>query len=162
MECMKTISGIGIQKMKLSNLFEQARIVAKNSHDAETNVGALLVDSNSGAVISSGYNGFVRGADDDKLPNTRPNKYAYIIHAEQNLLLNCARHGIRTEGCFMVVTLSPCAQCMRMAWQSGINTIYFDDEYRDFQDQLKMKDLKVFVDKYEGYNRIRLGEKNEG
>ena len=133
--------------MNLSNLFKQARVVAENSHDSETQVGALLIKENTGAVVASGYNGFIRGANDMILPKTRPGKYPYIIHAEQNLLLNCARHGIMTEGCFMVVTLSPCSQCMRMAWQSGITKIYFDDEYRDFKEQLKMHDLNVWVGK---------------
>ena len=142
--------------MKLSNLFEQARVVAKNSPDKERQVGALLINKRTGAVIASGYNGFVRGANDDSLPKTRPDKYPYMVHAEQNLLLNCARHGIATEGCFMVVTLSPCSQCMRMAWQSGIKTIYFDKEYRDFQAQKKMKDLRVDVTEWKGFNMVEL------
>jgi len=142
--------------MKLENLFEQARVVAKNSPDSERQVGALLVNKRTGAVIASGYNGFVRGADDNSLPTTRPEKYPYMIHAEQNLLLNCARHGISTEGCFMVVTLSPCSQCMRMAWQSGICTIYFDKEYRDFQEQKKMKDLHVDVTPHLNIKMIEL------
>lgn len=107
-------------------------------------------------MLSSGFNGFVRGAKDKKLPNTRPDKYPYMIHAEQNLLLNCARHGISTEDCYMVVTLSPCAQCMRMSYQAGIRTIYFHDEYRDFQSQLKMRDLNVQVTKEGHLSKIEL------
>lgn len=134
-----------VNDKKLQNYLAQARVVAKNSPDSETKVGALLIKKDSGAVIASGYNGFIRGTCDHKLPTTRPDKYKYIVHSEQNLLYNCARHGINAEGCFVVLTLSPCKQCLRALWQSGIDLVYFIKEYRDFQEQIKMKDLKIKV-----------------
>jgi len=47
-----------------------------------------------------------------------------MVHAEQNLICNCARHGISMNNCVIVCTMSPCVQCMRFLWQCGITKIY--------------------------------------
>lgn len=144
---------------KLNNYFKQAQVVAENSPDKETKVGSLLVNKRTGAVVASGFNGFIRKANDNKLPKTRPEKYNYIIHAEQNTIYNCARHGINTDDCFLVVTLSPCINCMRACFQSGIDIIYFKDEYRDFKNQLSMSDLNINLEKIDVYTKIKLSPK---
>ena len=120
-----------------------AEVAAKRSHDAETKVGAVLINNESGAVINTGCNGFVRGADDSTLPNTRPDKYPYIMHAEQNLIANCARHGISMNNCMLVCTLSPCVTCMRLMFQCGITKIVVKNLYKDFEELQKMKDIEV-------------------
>lgn len=148
-----------MNKRKLDNLFKQARVVAENSPDAETQVGCLLVSKSSGAVLGSGYNGFIRGANDKALPSCRPEKYEYITHSEANLIYHCARHGIAMCNCFVIVTLSPCKICMRALYQSGITEIYFDDEYKDFNKQISMKDIQVDTEELFGYTKIKLSPK---
>lgn len=120
-----------------------ADTAASRSHDAETKVGSVLVKADTGAIIATGCNGFVRGADDSSLPSTRPEKYDYIVHSEMNLIANCARHGISTENCFVVCTLTPCKVCMRMLWQCGISRVVAKSRYRDFDDILAMRDIAV-------------------
>ena len=120
-----------------------AEVIAQRSHDAETKVGAVLVNNKSGAIMSTGYNGFVRGADDDALPCTRPDKYEYILHAEDNLIANAARHGIPMDDCTLVCTLSPCKHCMRMLVNCGVTKIVAKSLYKDFNDIILMKDIKV-------------------
>lgn len=132
-----------------------AEVAATRSHDAETRVGSVLVKADTGAVIATGCNGFVRGADDALLPNIRPEKYDYIVHSEMNLIANCARNGISTSGCFVVCTLTPCKVCMRMLWQCGINRVVAKDRYRDFDDIMAMEDLAVDVRNEDGYIDLR-------
>src|SRR5574343_596422 len=115
---------------KNQNYMDIAEAVAQRSHDAETKVGAVLINNTSGAIIATGYNGFVRGADDSVLPNTRPAKYEYIVHAEQNLICNSARHGISMNNCSLVCTLSPCKLCMRMLLNCGITKVIAKDLYK--------------------------------
>ena len=122
-----------------------AHIVSERSHDAETKVGAVLVNNSSGAILATGYNGFVRGANDQVLPNTRPAKYEFILHAEDNIIANCARHGISMENCKLVCTMSPCKHCMRMLVNCGITEVVCRELYKDFEDILKMPDVKVTV-----------------
>lgn len=131
---------------KIQNFMDMVEIVANRSHDEETQVGALLIKNDSSAIIATGYNGFVRGAPDKNLPSTRPDKYEYILHAEQNLIFNCAKHGINTENTTLICTHTPCSLCMRMLFSCGITQVVAKNLYRDWQDILRMKDLVVHYD----------------
>jgi dCMP deaminase len=124
---------------------DMAKVISERSHDSETKVGAVLVNDSSGAIIATGYNGFVRGADDSILPTTRPDKYEYILHAEQNLICNAARHGISMANCSLVCTMSPCKTCMRQLVNCGITKVVVKSIYKDFNEILEMKDVKVEV-----------------
>ena len=135
-----------VKTSKLQLYMERAEVAAKGSHDSETKVGAVLVKNSSGAVIADGCNGFVRGAPDAILPNTRPEKYKYIVHAEENLIANCVRHGIATDNCMLVCTLSPCVRCMRLLYQAGITKIVVKAKYKDFEQLVLMSDIKISID----------------
>jgi dCMP deaminase len=124
---------------------EMAATAAKRSHDAETQVGAALVNNKTGAILATGCNGFVRGAPDAELPNTRPDKYEYMVHAEENLIANCARHGISMDDCTLYCTMSPCVKCMRIMWQCGITSIVVRDLYRDVDKIKTMKDIQLDI-----------------
>ena len=128
---------------KIANYMEIADVVSKRSHDVDTKVGAVLINNKSGAIIATGFNGFVRGANDSVLPCTRPDKYEYILHAEQNLICNCARHGISMEDCSLVCTMSPCKLCMRLMFNCGITKVVTRELYKDFQGILDMLDVKT-------------------
>lgn len=130
---------------KLQTYMDMAEIVARRSHDSETKVGSILIKESTGAVVATGCNGFVRGADDSSLPSTRPDKYDYMVHSEMNLIANCARHGISMEGCYVVCTLTPCKICMRLLWQSGVSRVVAKQKYRDFNDIIDMKDLNIDI-----------------
>jgi dCMP deaminase len=105
--------------------------------------------------MATGYNGFIRGANDSDLPNTRPLKYEFIIHAEQNLITNCSRHGIPMENCMLVCTMSPCKLCMRLMINSGITRVVARELYKDFNDILNMPDVKTnMVKRDDGFYEI--------
>jgi dCMP deaminase len=106
-------------------------------------VGSVLIKNSTGAIIASAYNGFVRKAPDSKLPNTRPDKYQYMMHSEKNLVANCARHGISMDDCTVVCTHSPCVDCMRFLWQCGITRVICETKYKDFDSLKNMKDLAI-------------------
>lgn len=57
-------------------------------------------------------------------------KYPYVVHAEQNAILNA--RGKSLEGCRIYVNLFPCHDCARNIIQSGIKTVYYlEDKYAD-------------------------------
>lgn len=128
---------------KIQNYMAMAEVVAERSHDLETQVGSVLVRSANDTVVSTGFNGFIAGAPDDKLPITRPDKYEYIQHSELNLIANCAKNGISTDGCYVVCTMSPCKQCTRLLVNAGIRKVIAKNLYKDFGDVQHMKDLEV-------------------
>ena len=82
-----------------------------------------------------------------------------MIHAETNLIYCCARHGISMDNSFVVVTLSPCRVCMRALFQCNVKEIYFKDKYKDFDEQVKMEDLKVTLTNVGNYGKIELEPK---
>lgn len=120
-----------------------AEVKASRSPDSQTKVGCVLIDLDSDSEIAMGYNGFVRNAPDENLPTTRPDKYEYIVHAEENMIANCARLGIATNKCLLVCTLSPCSKCMRLIYQAGITQVLIKDKYKGFDCLKKMKDIEI-------------------
>lgn len=145
-----------MNEKKLQSYINRAQVVSDNSPDAETKVGSILVSRSTGSVISEGYNGFIRGADDNKLPKTRPDKYEYMIHAEENLICNASRNGVRTEDCFIVQTLSPCVKCARLLYQAGINTVYYRDWYKGSEKVESLGDLKFEYTEVGLYTKITI------
>lgn len=130
-----------------------AEAAATRSHDEETKVGAILVKNDTGMVVATGHNGFVRGANDKFLPTTRPEKYKFMVHAEENLVAHCARNGIGIDNCTLIITLSPCQKCLRIMWQAGITQVVCRDIYRDHT--IDLPDLSITQElTEEGYHRL--------
>ena len=100
--------------------FNLSYLVSERSPDAQTKHGAVIVDKEN-RVVSTGYNGFPRGGPDLLLPNIRPKKYPYIVHAEMNALLS-ARCDV--TGFSIFVTGFPCKSCLLHIISSGIKEIF--------------------------------------
>ena len=100
---------------------EMAELASTRSPDAQTKCGCVIVDDKN-RILGQGYNGFPRGLDDDVLPNTRPKKYAWMIHAEVNPILNS---NSSLEGAIAYVTTVPCFNCLILMWQKGISKVYY-------------------------------------
>jgi len=101
---------------------ELADHISKWSKDNRSFVGAVLVKDN--LVISTGYNGFYRGAEDLKEQyEDADTKEAMNLHAEENVILNAARLGIPTVGTTMYLNWFPCERCARTIVQAGIKRL---------------------------------------
>ena len=140
-----------------------AKELSKLSPDKETKVGAIMLSS-EGRIVAGSFNGFLRGANDDELPNTRPDKYEVIQHAERNMVYNCSYEGIRTKDTTIICTLSPCLECLRACFQSGVSTIIFDELYHRFPDTefyTKLPDARISVNKIGKYTKLSMMSKKE-
>jgi len=145
---------------KLKYYMGIAEAVSAKSHDVETKVGGILVKNDTGVVVATGYNGFVRGAPDKELPCTRPDKYDYMVHCEENLVASAAKNGINIGDCTLIITMSPCQKCLRLLWQAGITEVICKQLYRDHNSD--MKDLKIVEESTdEGYTRLIYMEKDK-
>lgn len=98
-----------------------AELAAVRSHDPDTKHGAVIVDTKC-RILGIGYNGFPRGGDESRYSTERPDKYAVMVHAELNAILNC---NTRPEGATLYVTGCPCPRCMLTIIQSGIVRVVF-------------------------------------
>lgn len=106
-----------------------AHLSALRSKDPNTQVGACIVDSDN-KVVSIGYNGMPRGCDDKDMPwgregGFKDTKYAYVVHAELNAILNSPRS---LKDTILYVSLFPCNECAKAIIQSGIKKIYYESD----------------------------------
>jgi dCMP deaminase len=117
-----------------------ALLAAKRSKDPSTQVGACIVDENN-IILSTGYNGFPKGCSDDEFPWERigeDTKYAYVVHAELNAILNSGGKDLR--GATVYVGLFPCNECAKAIIQSGIKeVVYLSDKYAKEKSTLASK-----------------------
>ena len=116
--------------MKTAETFSECS-TAKRLH-----VGAIVVKDDR--IISIGYNGMPSGWDNNceniKINNdgqyelkTKPE----VLHAETNAIAKLAKSNESGLGATMFITHSPCMDCAKLVYQSGINTVYYRNSYRD-------------------------------
>ena len=137
-----------------------AKLVSCRSKDPVTKVGACIVKDNR--IISTGYNGFPRGIDDDKYPWTKDhedpteNKFFYVVHAELNAILNAK---CDVSDSTLYVTKFPCNECVKAIIQSGITKIFYINEDESYFDEPKHNIPKRMLEDV-GIELIRFREKN--
>ena len=105
-----------------NRFLQMAELVASWSKDPSTNVGAVITRPDN-TIVSLGFNGFPRGVEDDpELLNDRKEKYARVIHAEMNAVLNAGGNSLK-DCTLYTWPLPPCSNCAAMIIQAGIRRI---------------------------------------
>lgn len=131
-------------------------VVAMRSIDPSTKCGAVLV-SKEHKILSTGYNGPIRGSVDEAIPLTRPEKYAHLLHAEENCLLAYNGSHQDLENATMYVTGAPCHKCLRMILQKGIrNIVYTDGNLAVMQDTTEHQICQLMKNYVRGNINIRI------
>lgn len=111
--------------MEWTNYFlgiaEQVKLKSK---DESTQIGAVIVGKDK-EILSTGYNSFPRGLDDNLSERQeRPEKYYFMVHAEANAIVNAAKNGISINGSKIFLTCGiPCSECTKLIINSGIKEI---------------------------------------
>ena len=125
-------------KEKFKQAYMQtAKTFAELSHARRLKVGAIIVKDDR--IISIGYNGMPAGWDNNcehemKWPNGEIRfleTKEEVLHAETNAIAKLARSNESGEGASLFVTHSPCIQCAKLIYQSGITNVYYGMQYRD-------------------------------
>ncbi len=131
-------------KEELKVLYMKIALEVSNmSKASRTHVGAVIVKDHN--IISFGWNGTPTGyftniceKDDITMP--------YVVHAEQNALAKTSKIGISTYGAKLFVTMSPCFDCAKLIIQSGIDTVYYIDEYTNIESLELLRNCNVKVE----------------
>ncbi len=141
-----------------------AHLSAMRSKDDSSQVGACIVNQKN-RIVGIGYNGFPIGCSDDDLPWEKSDdflssKYAYVVHAEPNAILNSS---VDLEGSRIYVTLYPCNECAKLIIQSGIKeVVYLEHKYPQdpiFEASKRLFAMaKIKVRQLEDYN-LRIDKK---
>ncbi len=146
-------------KQKFIDLYlDFARRVSQLSHAKRLNVGAVIVKDDT--VISYGYNGMPAGWDNNcedreympwdaggwlspeeiwhQWPNQDEEGRWYrlktkpeVLHAESNAIAKLAKSNNSGLGADLFITHSPCIECAKLIYQSGISRVFYREKYRD-------------------------------
>lgn len=125
--------------------------ISKESYATRSKVGAVIVKNDN--IISFGWNGVPSGIPNENIEfknedgtiTTNP----MTLHAESNALQKLLKYGgTGTEGATLYITLSPCYECSKMIYQSGIKRVVYLDEYRIIDGLMFLKDMGIDVVKY--------------
>jgi dCMP deaminase len=54
-----------------------------------------------------------------------------VLHAETNAIAKLAKSNESGLGATMFITHAPCLDCAKLVYQSGINTVYYRNSYRN-------------------------------
>ena len=118
---------------------EITRLVATRSTCLRRGVGALLVKDRN--ILATGYNGAPSGIghcseagclrEQLKVPSGERHELCRGLHAEQNAIIQAARHGVNIDGATLYCTTMPCVICTKMLINAGIQRVVFDEGYAD-------------------------------
>ena len=115
------------------------RLVATRSTCLRRHVGAILVKERN--ILATGYNGVPSGISHCdvagclrerlKVPSGERHELCRGLHAEQNAIIQAARHGINIDGSTLYCTTMPCIICTKMLINAGISAIIYAEGYAD-------------------------------
>ena len=115
---------------------------AKLSYCKRKQVGALIVKDRT--IISDGYNGTPSGFENCCEDENNKTKW-YVLHAEANAILKISRSTQSCEGATLYLTLSPCKECSKLIFQSGIKRVVYIQDYSDNEGLAFLKDAGVEI-----------------
>lgn len=109
---------------------------SKLSSAKRLNVGAIVVKNDR--IISIGYNGMPSGWDNtcedvigqDEVGTLILKSKPEVLHAESNAIAKLAKSNESGEGATIFITHSPCIECAKLIYQSGITGVYYREFYR--------------------------------
>ena len=101
---------------------------AKLSYSQRKQVGAIMVKDRM--IISDGYNGTPTGFD-NCCEDEEGNTHWYVLHAEANAIMKVAASTQSSEGATLYITMSPCKECSKLIYQSGVKRVVYLEGYRD-------------------------------
>ncbi len=116
-----------------------ANVVATRATCLRRGVGAVIVKDRR--ILATGYNGvpstIAHCAETGCLrqqlgvPSGQRHEICRGLHAEQNAIIQAARHGINIDGATIYVNTQPCVVCAKMLINSGIVEIVYQNPYPD-------------------------------
>jgi dCMP deaminase len=116
-----------------------AKLVSGRSTCLRRQVGAVAVRDRR--ILATGYNGAPRGLAhcsevgclrrEMHVPSGERHELCRGLHAEQNVIIQAALHGISIQGATVYCTDHPCSLCVKMLINAGITEIVYMGDYPD-------------------------------
>jgi dCMP deaminase len=113
--------------------------VAERATCTRRHIGAILVKDKR--ILATGYNGVPAGLSHCEevgclremrgIPSGTQHELCRGIHAEQNAVIQAARHGIAIDGATCYCTHQPCVLCAKILINAGVREIVYRESYPD-------------------------------
>lgn len=131
------------------------KIVATRSTCLRHQIGAIAVKDKY--LLSTGYNGSPSGLrdclelgclrDELKIPSGTKQETCRAVHAEQNVIIQAAIHGVSLQGATIYCTHSPCRICAKMLVNAKIIRFVFVNSYSDGEFEDLFRESKIVFEK---------------
>jgi dCMP deaminase len=118
---------------------EITRLVASRSTCLRRRVGAVIVKDKN--ILATGYNGAPTGVahcldvgclrETLGVPSGERHELCRGLHAEQNAIIQAAKHGTNIDGATLYCTTMPCIICSKMIINAGISRVIYGEGYPD-------------------------------
>jgi len=141
-----------------------AFLISERSTCLRRAVGAILVKDKQ--ILSTGYNGAPRsikhceetGCLREKLniPSGERHEICRGLHAEQNVILQAALHGVSTQGSSLYITNTPCSICAKMIINAGIKEVIVSSQYPDKMAIELLKEAEINIRKVNSKNIMEM------
>ncbi|MBL7165177.1 MAG: cytidine/deoxycytidylate deaminase family protein [Dehalococcoidales bacterium] len=129
-----------MERLSIDDYFLKiASVVAERSTCLRHHMGAIAVRDKH--ILTTGYNGAAAGLkdclelgclrDEQGIPSGERHEICRAIHAEQNVIIQAALHGVSMEGCTIYCTHTPCVLCAKMLVNARIKRFVSFGEYSD-------------------------------
>jgi dCMP deaminase len=131
-------------------LMQVADLISLRATCPRAKVGAVLVQE--GRIVSTGYNGSPSGTPhciDEGCILDKEGSCIRTVHAEVNCICFAAKHGIKTEGSTLYITLSPCLDCAKVIINAGIKEVIYWEEYDHPEGLRLLSEANVKIKQYE-------------
>jgi len=104
------------------HFMEFARLISMSSKDPSTKIGVVLTKGNK--IISTGYNRFPPGINEDERMYNRDQKYPLVVHAEMSAILEAGRDAAGST-LYMYTPFGgfPCQNCTKHLITAGVSRI---------------------------------------
>ncbi len=118
---------------------EITHLVARRSTCLRRKVGAVLVKDRN--ILATGYNGAPSGVahcmdvgclrERLSIRSGERHELCRGLHAEQNAIIQAAKHGTNINGATIYCTTMPCIICSKVIINAGIMRIVYEQGYPD-------------------------------
>lgn len=145
-----------------------AKVVGERATCYRRRIGALAVKDKQ--ILATGYNGAPAGMkdclelgclrDQMNIPSGSSHVNCRSVHAEMNVIVQAATHGVSLKGATIYCTTAPCALCARMLVNAGISryVCYVDYPNKEANELFKVAGIKFEVLTEPTFDPDKIGE----
>ncbi len=131
-----------------------ASVIGERATCQRHHMGAVAVKDKH--ILATGYNGAPAGLKDclvlgclrneKGIPSGKSAEICRAVHAEQNVIIQAALHGVSIKGATIYCTHSPCVLCAKMLVNAQIQRFVSFGRYADNQFLALFKDAGIEFD----------------